>query len=297
MLMAVEREEPWTILRILQWTTTYFKAKDIHSPRLTAEILLAHSLNQTRMYLYTHHDQPLHIDERERFKTLVKQRIQGTPTQYLTGKQEFWSLEFQVTPDVLIPRPETEHLVEAAVKLASRFTQPTIVDIGTGSGIIAICLKHELPQAQVYASDLSPAALAVARNNATALLNGESTITFAQGDLLTPFAGMCFDLILSNPPYISNAEYAAISHEVRDFEPKTALFAGEQGLDVYQRLIPAACDYLTPGGYVLVEIGYGQGEAVTTIFHAQGFNVQAIIKDYAGIERVVVAGYGEGRRN
>lgn len=287
--MTTLHDEPWTILRILQWTTTYFKEKSIHSPRLTAEVLLAHSLKQTRMYLYTHHDQPLEADERESFKVLVKQRVSGTPTQYLTGKQEFWSLEFQVTPDVLIPRPETEHLVEAAIKLASRFAQPTIVDIGTGSGIIAISLKHELPQAQVYASDLSPAALAIARSNAATLLNGDSAITFMQGDLFAPFSGQRFDLIVSNPPYISTAEYAAISHEVRDFEPKTALLAGERGLDVYERLIPAAIHHLNPGGYVLVEIGYGQAEAVTDLFQTHGFAVQQVMKDYAGIERVVVA--------
>jgi release factor glutamine methyltransferase len=279
----------WTILDILQWTTAYFKEKGIHSPRLTAELLLAHTLRQPRIYLYTHYDQPLQVDERTGYKALIKRRIQGTPTQYLLGTQEFWSLTFQVTPDVLIPRPETEHLVEMALQCVRPVPHPVIVDLGTGSGIIAISLKKELPQATVYAGDISAAALALAQQNASALLDSPNAITFRQGDLLQPFPNLCFDLIVSNPPYIAAVEYAALSPEIRDYEPKIALYAGEQGLDIYQQLIPAAFPQIFSGGYVLVEIGYGQANAVTTLFQTAGFTVRQVINDYAGIARVVVA--------
>jgi release factor glutamine methyltransferase len=279
----------WTILDILQWTTAYFQEKDIQNPRLTAEVLLAHTLQQDRMYLYVHYDQPLEPAERSQFKTLIKQRANGTPTQYLTGKQEFWSLEFQVAPGVLIPRPETEHLVEAALNLSVQFPQPTIVDIGTGSGIIAISLKKELPHADVYAGDISETALAIARQNADRLLNGEQSIMFRQGDLFQPFSGIAFDLIVSNPPYIRAAEYAVLAREIREHEPKEALYADAEGLDVYARLIAGAAAYLNPEGYVLVEIGYGQKDAVVGIFEQHGFAIKTVIPDYAKIDRVIVA--------
>jgi release factor glutamine methyltransferase len=287
-----QNNRPWTILEILQWTTNYFREKEIQSPRLTAEVLLAHTLHQDRMSLYVHHDQPLEAEERSRFKALVKQRVQGTPTQYLTSKQEFWSLEFQVTPDVLIPRPETEHLVEAAINVAAQFPQPAIVDVGTGSGNVAISLKKEIPHAEVYASDISEAALEIARRNAGNLLNGEDRIILRHGDLLQPFSGSTFDLIISNPPYVSAAEYETLSGEIREHEPKLALYAGEEGLDVYRKLIPQAQSYLNPHGYVLVEIGYGQKDAVVGIFEEHEFAILDIIKDYAGIDRVVVACIG-----
>jgi release factor glutamine methyltransferase len=241
------------------------------------------------MYLYVHYDQPLQQEERGRFKTLIRQRVQGTPTQYLTGKQEFWSLDFEVAPGVLIPRPETEHLVEAAMKFSAQFASPTIVDIGTGSGIIAIALKHELPHAQMYAGDISESALTIAKQNAETLLaNGES-ITFYQGDLFEPFRDLSFDLIVSNPPYISAADYASLAPEVRDHEPKLALYAGEKGLDIYQRLVVQAPHYLNSGGYLVIEIGYGQKDDVVGMVAEHGFAVEEIMKDYAGIERVIVA--------
>ena len=287
--MNQQAQRQWTIQAILQWTITYFEAKGIQNPRLTAEVLLAHVLRKERLYLYTHYDQPLEAAERAHFKSLLKQRVQGTPTQYLTGKQEFWSLTFHVAPGVLIPRPETEHLVEAASKLAAQFPKPAIVDIGVGSGAIAISLKKERPQADVYAGDLSDAALTIARQNASRLLNGDNAIIFRRGDLLQPFAGIAFDLIVSNPPYISAAEYAALAREVREHEPKIALYGGAAGLDVYQRLIAAAPAHLQPGGYVLVEIGYGQKDPVVGIFQQHGFIIRQMIKDYAQIDRVIVA--------
>ncbi|MDY0091556.1 MAG: peptide chain release factor N(5)-glutamine methyltransferase [Candidatus Vecturithrix sp.] len=287
--MNQQQEKQWTVLEILQWTTTYFQEKGVQSPRLTAEVLLAHTLQQDRLYLYVHYDQPLEPEERKRFKTLLLHRTQGVPTQYLTGVQEFWSLGFRVTPAVLIPRPETEHLVETTLELARPMPKPSILDLGTGSGIIAISLKREMPQANLYASDVSDAALLIARENASSLLPDGRQVTFCQGDLFAPFPGMSFDLIVSNPPYISESDYAALASEVRDHEPKLALYAGKDGLDIYRRLIAEAHSYLTPQGYILVEIGYGQKDAVAQIFEQQHFHVERIVKDYAGIERVIAA--------
>ncbi len=287
--MALQHDQQWTILEILQWTTGFFKERDIDSPRLTAEVLLAYVLGQDRMYLYIHFDQPIQQEERERYKQLIRQRAQGMPTQYLTGKQEFWSLEFEVGPGVLVPRPETEHLVEAAIQRAKDFSQPRILDIGTGSGAIAISLQHELPNASVWAGDLSEEALTIAAKNAEKLLDNDKPVSFHHGDLFEPFQGMTFDIIVSNPPYIAAKEYAALAREVKDHEPKSALYAGEQGLDVYQRLIAETPSYLVPDGYILLEIGFGQCETVTTLLQEQGLAIEEIIEDYAGIERVIAA--------
>lgn len=284
-----ETPKQWTILDILRWTTEYFREKAIDNPRLTAEVLLAHSLGQDRMYLYVHFDQPLYEEERAGFRDLIKQRVQGMPTQYLVGTQEFWSMPFRVTPDVLIPRPETEHLVETVIALSKEFPAPKIVDIGTGSGIIAISLKKELPQAEIHAGDMSERALAVARQNAAALLAEGHAVSFQQGDLFAPFSGRIFDLIVSNPPYIATDEYAGLAREVRDHEPKLALHAGERGVDIYERLIAEAGRYLNAGGYICVEIGYGQEADVVKIFEEHGYGIHTVLPDYAGIERVIVA--------
>ncbi len=284
-----QNDKSWRILDILQWTCGYFQQKSIDNPRLTAEVLLAHTLGKDRMYLYVHYDQPLGQEERTHFKTLIRQRIQGVPTQYLTGKQEFWSLEFQVAPGVLIPRPETEHLVEAAINLSSQFSEPVIVDIGVGSGIIAISLKKELPHASIYAGDISDAALVIAKQNADTILEDGNQIIFHQGDLFEPFGGIAFDLIVSNPPYISAKEYATLSREIREHEPNIALYAGEEGLDIYRRLIAEARSYLRPEGYMVVEIGYRQKDAVIGLFQEHGFAMKEVIEDYAGLDRVAIA--------
>ncbi|PID58908.1 protein-(glutamine-N5) methyltransferase, release factor-specific [candidate division KSB3 bacterium] len=283
-------DKQWTILEILRWTTDFFRQKGVDSPRLTAEVLLAHVLEQERIYLYVHFDQPLAYEERERYKVLIRRCANGEPTQYLTGVQEFWSLTFEVTPAVLVPRPETEHLVEAALTCAVSEAQPKILDIGTGCGVIAICLKHELPGAEVFAGDISEDALNVAMQNAERLLNDGNSISFRQGDLFTPFSGMRFDLLISNPPYISTRQYEALERKIRDYEPACALHAGEEGLDIYRRLIANAADYLKPEGCVLLEIGQGQKDAVVELFDAERFSIRKIINDYAGIERVIIAG-------
>jgi len=289
MAASVQSKTQWTILEILQWTVDYFSQKGIENPRLTAEVLLAHLLQHDRMYLYVHYNQPLEQHEREQFKTLIRQRVQGVPTQYITGKQEFWSLEFQVEPGVLIPRPETEHLVEAAIQHAKSFSQPRILDLGTGSGAIAISLQHELPDANVYAGDISGEAVAIAMKNADRLLQPHHRLSFAHGDLFAPFQDMTFDLIVSNPPYIAADEYAALAREIKEHEPKSALYAGEHGLDIYRRLIAEAPSYLAAEGVVLVEIGYGQHDAVAALFQDRGFIMEETIQDYAGIERVIAA--------
>jgi len=284
-----EPERLWTILEILHWTTSFFKEKQIEPARLTAEVLLAHVLKKERIHLYVNHDQPLTPAERETFKALLRSRVQGTPTQYLTGRQEFWSMEFAVAPGILIPRPETEHLVEAAIERVKTLESPSIVDIGTGSGAIAISLHKELPHAAISACDISETALNIARRNAETLFPDGHQITFVQGDLFAPFAGQMFDLIVSNPPYISTEEYAGLAREIREHEPPTALLAGVDGLDVYRRLIADAANYLRPSGWLLLEIGNTQAEAVTQLCKESGLTVEQVIKDYAGLDRVVAA--------
>ena len=198
-------------------------------------------------------------------------------------------MEFAVAPGVLIPRPETEHLVEAAIERAKPLEHPAIADIGTGSGVIAISLHKELPQADISACDISETALNIARRNADTLFPNGHHITFVHGDLFAPFAGQSFDLIVSNPPYISTEEYAGLSREIREHEPPTALQAGADGLDVYRRLIAEAANYARPSGWLLLEIGNTQAEAVTQLCQENGWIVEQVIKDYAGLDRVVAA--------
>ncbi len=224
----------------------------------------------------------------EQFKNLVMRRRAGEPIQYITGEAEFYGLPFRVTRDVLIPRPETEHLVEKALDVAARFAQPRIADIGAGSGAIAIALAHKLPRAKITAIDLSAAALGVARKNAARNL-AEEKIRFLEGDLLEPVAGEQFEIIVSNPPYVPAADRATLSVEVRDFEPPLALFAGEDGQEVVRRLIPAACAALAPGGFLLLEIGHGQSDSIRRILAHSGFEQIEFIPDLQGIPRVAWA--------
>ncbi len=223
---------------------------------------------------------------RDRFITIVNRRLAGEPIQYITGEAEFYGLPFRVTPDVLIPRPETEHLVEKVIVLAARFQQPRIVDVGAGPGAIAIALGHKLPHAQITATDLSGAALAIARVNAKR--NGVD-LRFLEGDLLDPVAGERFDIVVSNPPYVPETDRATLSVEVREFEPALALFAGEDGLDVYRRLIPDAFIALVPGGYLALEIGYGQSPAITELLVNAGFAQIEFVPDLQKIPRVACA--------
>jgi release factor glutamine methyltransferase len=256
--------------------------------RRDAEVLLLHASGRSRTDLLAHGEDEFSLAESLRYKSLLDRRAKGEPIQYITGETEFYGLPFRVTPDVLIPRPETEHLVETVVALARSFAAPRIVDIGAGSGAISVALAHHLPKARITTTDLSEAALAIARENVRS--NGVADrICFLQGDLLAPLAGEKFDIIVSNPPYVPARDRDSLSVEVREYEPLLALFAGEDGLDIYRRLIPAAFVALISGGFIALEIGYGQADAVQNFLRAAGFAQIEFTPDLQSIPRVAAA--------
>jgi release factor glutamine methyltransferase len=254
--------------------------------RRDAELLLMHTLERSRAWLIAHAEEELSGSQAAAYTALVSLRRKGEPIQYITGEAEFYGLPFLVTRDVLIPRPETEHLVEKALELAGRVVSPRILDVGTGSGAIAVALAHKLPCAQIAAIDISSRALAVAEENAKR--NGVA-VRFLLGDLLAPVAGERFEIIVSNPPYVPTTDRDTLSVEVREYEPALALFAGDDGLDVYRRLIPAAFDALTPGGFVALEIGYSQSTAIEALLARSGFEQIQFVPDLQGIPRVACA--------
>jgi release factor glutamine methyltransferase len=232
-------------------------------------------------------DDELGFDCAEQYIALLERRFKGEPIQYILGETEFYRLPFLVTPDVLIPRPETEHVVEKVLELARSFAAPRIIDVGTGSGAIAVALAHELPNAAVTATDTSAAALEIARENARR--NGVQRVRFAEGDLLAPVAGEQFDIVASNPPYVAEADRGSLAVEVREYEPAQALFAGDDGLEIYQRLIPQAFNALAQGGYVVLEIGYGQEPPIGALLGEAGFEKIEFSPDLQGIARVACA--------
>jgi release factor glutamine methyltransferase len=358
-------QDVWTVRRVLLWTQQWFAKAGLGSPRLDAEVLLAHCLGTSRVGLYTSFEQPLSESELAEFRALIKRRLAGEPVAYLTGQREFYSLPIHVTPAVLIPRPETELLVEEALRFlggpkdarakagapvesavtavaiaeeeavaqthavpgvaltvvydpepiaaaespadspadssvavapvvtiaaaSSPDSQPvgvskTVIDIGTGSGAIALAIKHERPSVRVIAIDLSPDALAVARHNATTL---GLAIELREGDLLTALpADIVPDLVLANLPYIPTAEIAGLSKDVQS-EPRLALDGGDDGLAIVKRLVEMAAQRLQPGGAILLEIGAGQAGATEQLLRQAGFAEVHSLRDYAGIERVV----------
>ena len=281
-------QELWTIGRILKWTEQYFKEKGIESPRLDAEVLLSHILGRERIYLYVHFDEPLEPAELARYREAIKQRVQRVPIAYIIGEKEFMGLTFKVTEDTLVPRPDTEILVQAAIeRLRARGDAPRFADIGTGTGAICLSVLHFLPKAQADTVDISPAARAIAEENAAALEVADR-VTFHTGDLLAPLAGQCYDAILSNPPYIPDGDIAALAPEVRLKEPRTALAGGKDGLDFYRRLTADAPAHLKDGGFLAVEVGIHQAAPVAALA-VPAFSRTEILKDYAGIERVVIA--------
>jgi release factor glutamine methyltransferase len=269
---------------------------DVPSANLAAELLLMHVLQQDRPFLYTHSEQHFPAGQFDRYMELIGERCTGKPTQYITGHQEFWGLDFEVTPAVFIPRPETEQIVEAVLDLISRRGRSRqdpfrIVDVGTGSGCISIALATELPDAKLFAADLSPAALEVATGNAEKLGVTEQ-IDFLESDLLfsllePKFLGT-FDFVLSNPPYVGHHEIAEVQREVRMFEPRLAWGDLAQGEEIYVRLFPQAHQLLKPGGSVVVEIGYNKKDAVMCLL-GQGWQQQDVRQDLAGIPRVITA--------
>jgi len=251
----------------------------ISAPRLTAEVLLAHAIGCERSWLYAHSDEELREVWWIHFGRYLHERMQGKPTQYITGRQEFYGRDFLVTPAVLIPRPETEHSIEAALPLGAE----GILDIGTGSGAIGITLSLET-RAHVTCADISEAAVRVAAKNADRL---GSTAQFAVCDLGSAFASETFDLVVCNPPYVPGAEQENVQREVRDFEPNIAVFGGPDGLDIYRRLIPEAARLLKPGGHLILEIGWLAADSVGAML-GEWTNVETK-PDLAGIPRVITA--------
>lgn len=280
--------EAWTVARLLEWTTTHFGSKGIEFPRLEAEILLASALGIRRIDLYVRHDQVVDEAGRGRFRDMVKRRQEGAPTAHLVGKKEFYSLDFAVSPATLIPRPDTELLVDEAIRLAKSRENSLLIDIGTGTGCIPAALASRLPKARLVAVDISPQALALARENAKRL-GFADRIDFLEGDLFAPLGDKKADLILSNPPYIPTSDLETLEPSVRDHEPRLALDGGPDGLRVIERLAQEAGPFLAPGGKMLLEIGAGQGESVTGLLQRHGWKVEAIIKDAGGHPRVVRA--------
>lgn len=253
--------------------------------RLDAETLLLHLTGKNRAWLLAHRDDVFGGCAAIRYARLVQRRLAGEPIQYITGETEFYGLPFRVTHDVLIPRPETEHLVEAAIRIASA-GWPRILDVGTGSGAIAVALAKHIPDARITAVDLSRGALDVAEFNAAQ--NGVAErIRFVEGDLLIPVRGELFEIIVSNPPYVPASDRDSLSVEVRDYEPALALFAGDDGLDVYRRLMPQVFQAVVPGGHVALEIGFGQADLVSALLASEGFSDIQFIPDLQGIPRVV----------
>lgn len=253
-----------------------------------AELLLTHTLKRSRSWLLAHRDESLSNELSQSYNELLERRAQGEPIQYITGEAEFYGLPFRVTPEVLIPRPETEHLVEKVIELAPLFPKPRIVDVGTGSGAIAVALAHEWPSAAITAIDISSSALELARRNAEQV-GFADRIRFLQGDLLAPVASERFEFIVSNPPYVPTTDRATLSVEVRDYEPAVALFAGNDGLEVYRRLIPAAFNVLIHDGYIAIEIGYGQSQTIHELLAGAGFEQIEFMPDLQSIPRVAVA--------
>jgi len=282
--------ETWTVRRLLEWTEDFLRKKQVESPRLESQILLAHALGCTKIDLYVRHEEEPPEDRRTAFREMIRKRAEGMPVAYLVGHREFYSLSFDVTPAVLIPRPETETLVLEALRLLKPLDAPRVLDLGTGSGCIAVSLAKQHKAARVTAVDISPAALAVAAGNA-AKHGVADRIAFLEGDLFAPVAGQAFDVIVSNPPYIAHAEFPTLDPGVRDYEPRSALDGGPDGLDVYRRLAAAAAGFLAPGGTILVEVGATQAPAVRELLAAK-LEPGPTFKDAAGRPRVVTARRG-----
>ncbi len=265
-------------------------AANVPSPRMNAELLLMFTLECDRAYLHAHPERQLSRDDHNRYDQALAERERGMPAQYITGHQEFWGMDLIVTPAVLIPRPETEHVIETVLARVGRAPSPAsslrIVDVGTGSGAIALALAKELPHAEIHATDISAAALEIARANA-ARHQLDDRIHFHQTDLLQGFERGAFDLVVSNPPYVGESEADQVQLEVRRHEPRNAVFAGETGLEVIERLIPQAREVLKPGGWLVMEISGTIAERVRELL--AGWNEVGITKDLQEILRVVSA--------
>ena len=258
-------------------------------PRLESETLMMWVTGCDRVFLYAHPEHPLTAQQQRHYQQAVAERERGKPIQYITGHCEFWGLDLLVSPAVLIPRPETEHSVETVLEVLRDMPRPTIADVGTGSGCIALALSKDLPFAEVIALEISAEALAVAGENASRLGLG-GRVAFLQSDLMSavlPRRAGSFDLVVSNPPYVGEEESDKVQRQVKDFEPRVAIFSGKQGLDIYRRLIPQAWDALKPGGWVVLEIGFRMEDQVRALL--AGWREVRVTADLQGIPRVVAA--------
>jgi release factor glutamine methyltransferase len=288
---TTQRDKPWTILKLINWAASYFQSYDIDNPKSTAEILLSHALKVQRIDLYLQYDRPLNKDELSDFKGLVQRRRNREPVAYIVGNKEFWSLPLAVSQDVLIPRPDTESLVETALgvlQTASQGAPLRILDLGTGSGAVILAIASQCREHVYFASDVSIKAAGLARVNA--LKNGLPHIHIFSGDWLAPLGAsrQGFDMIVSNPPYIPSGDIPKLQPEICRFEPLSALDAGVDGLACLRHLIAHAWQYLNPGGHLLMEMGYNQKEDVMGLAVASGkYEAISFQKDYAGHDRVV----------
>ena len=285
----------WIINDLLSVSTDFLKNKKIESPRLSAELLLAHQLKTDRIKLYIEFDQPVGENDLNSFRAMIKRLIDGEPLQYITGVQEFWSMDFIVNSNVLIPRPETEILVEQAVKIYNEYFKEdklrvSILDIGSGSGAIALAVATEIKNAQITALDVSQPALETAKKNAEKH-NLTDRVNFISGNLFSPFKEnkQCFDIIISNPPYVTAAEFETLPKKIKDFEPKTALVADEDGLYYIRAIINEAYNFLCPDGWLMLEMAPDQTERAIKIIRETGrYSDEKILRDYSHKERVVI---------
>jgi release factor glutamine methyltransferase len=302
--MKAAPPDHWTILEILKWTTGYFREKEVQEPRASAEVLLAHVLGLSRLDLYLRYDQPLSPAELARFRQLVVRRRAGEPVAYLTGHKEFWSLTFLVTPDVLIPRPETEVLVAAALQAAQEMENqgqpvptapPWGLELGVGSGAVVVALARELPGWRWAALDLSAAALALARENARRHEVLER-LRLLQADLVSAFKPRGhFALVVANLPYVPRAEWEQLPGDIKDYEPRKALLGGVDGLSVIRPLAAQAQHYLRQGGWLILEVGAGQaGPVLELLKETRAYDRVEAVPDYQGILRVVRGRRGPG---
>ncbi|MFZ5586471.1 MAG: peptide chain release factor N(5)-glutamine methyltransferase [Thermodesulfobacteriota bacterium] len=287
--------QTWTIGKLTTWAAEHLAGRGVSAPRLSGELLLAHSLGLRRIDLYLRFEQPLTPEELAAFKALILRRRAGEPVAYILGRREFYGLDFKVGPGVLVPRPETELLVEEALRRLRREPEPRLLDLCTGSGAVACAVLANLPEATAVGVDLSPEALGYAQANAAALgLAGR--VTWLAGDLWDAVApaGGFFPVITANPPYVTETEWPGLSPEVRDFEPRLALVGGADGLDLARAIIAGAGAFLRPLGWLLMELGAGQAPAAQALASAAGIFCEiTTIKDLAGVERVLACQRGD----
>ena len=290
---AATNDSQWTIIKLIRWATSYLESYQIDSPRATGEILLAHALQIKRIDLYLKYDQPLMADELQKFKELIKRRVRREPVAYIVGRKEFWSLDLEVNADVLIPRPETECLVEAALKLLE--TKPSglpmrILDLGTGSGAVVLALASQRPEHIYFASDRFRPAVELARRN-TGRHDLGRKVHFFIGDWMASLNRdrTTLDMIVSNPPYIRSSEIGGLQPEIHQYEPITALNGDQDGLGCYRKIIGTAHYHLNPGGVLLLEIGHDQREDIRQIAgESEQYEGFSCSKDYSGFDRVVM---------